>query len=51
MAKEPEVQINAQDLKIEEMQDTDNFYGKGKPYDFVLDDDGNIYRGPTLEDI
>ena len=51
MAQEPEPKIDAQDLKREKMQDTDNFYGKKKPYDFVLDDDGDIYRGPTLEDI
>jgi hypothetical protein len=51
MAKEPEVQINAQDLKREKMQDTDNYYGKNQPYDFVLDENGDVYVGLTLEDI
>jgi hypothetical protein len=51
MAQEPEVQIDAQDLKIEEMQDTDNFFGKGKPYDFVLDENGDVFYGPSLDGI
>ena len=51
MAQEPEPKIDAQDLKREKMKDTDNFFGKGNPYDFVLDENGDVFYGASLEDI